>query len=500
MATSTNTGSDATEANQARDRAIGALVGLAVGDAVGTTLEFRRPGTFTPITDMVGGGPFRLPVGAWTDDTSMAMCLAESILDTGDLDAADQLRRYVQWRRDGYWSSTGTCFDIGSTTAGALSRFARTGATTDARVDEESAANGSLMRLAAVPIRWHTDVTVAAERSGESSRTTHPASRPVDTCRVIGAMIAALIQGSPADEVLDPGFWTWGDLHPSVQDVARGSWRGKQPPEIRGTGYCVDALEAALWAVGGATDFRDAVLRAANLGDDADTTAAIAGQLAGARWGSSGIPKAWRDRIVAGDRIAAIAARLFDLAVGIAANDEWSLDAMIHGWWIEPGALLAGEYPGATTPDIAKARIDVLVDHGVRTFVDLTETVDGLEPYAEHLATIGARRGLDLHHRPYPIPDMGVCSAESYDEILEAIRESTDRGVVYIHCWGGIGRTSTVVGCLLVDAGLDADAALADITRRRSTTRKAHRAAPETPSQVDVIRARAARGRSHGNT
>ena len=265
-----------------------------------------------------------------------------------------------------------------------------------------------------------------------------------------------------------------------MSPAARGA--ASEPPEIRGTGYCVDALEAALWAVGGATDFRDAVLRAANLGDDADTTAAIAGQLAGARWGWSGIPAAWRDRIVAGDRIAAIAGRLFDLAVGAAANDEWPLDATIHGWWVEPGALLAGEYPGATTPDVAEARIDVLVDHGVRTFIDLTETVDGLEPYAEHVATIGARRGLDLHHRPFPIPDMGVRSAEGYDEILEAIRESTDRGVVYIHCWGGIGRTSTVVGCLLVDAGLDADAALADITRRRSTTRKAHRAAPETPA------------------
>ena len=164
----------------ARDRAIGALVGLAVGDAVGTTLEFRRPGTFTPIDDMVGGGPFRLPAGAWTDDTSMAMCLAESILDTGDLDPADQLRRYVAWWRGGYWSSTGTCFDIGGTTAGALSRFERTGEIVDADIDGHAAANGSLMRLAAVPIRWHTDIADAADRSGESSRTTHPAGRPVD--------------------------------------------------------------------------------------------------------------------------------------------------------------------------------------------------------------------------------------------------------------------------------------------------------------------------------
>jgi ADP-ribosyl-[dinitrogen reductase] hydrolase len=100
----------------ARDRAIGALVGLAVGDAVGTTLEFMSPGSFAPIDDMVGGGPFRLAAGQWTDDTSMAMCLAESILDTGLLDPADQLRRYVAWHRHGYWSSTGTCFDIGNTT------------------------------------------------------------------------------------------------------------------------------------------------------------------------------------------------------------------------------------------------------------------------------------------------------------------------------------------------------------------------------------------------
>ena len=211
----------------ARDRAVGTLVGLAVGDAVGTTLEFQPPGTFAPISDMVGGGPFRLPVGAWTDDTSMAMCLAESILDTGDLDPADQLRRYVAWWRDGYWSSNGRCFDIGGTTSAALSRFERTGAITDSRVDDESAANGSLMRLAAVPIRWHGDVAEAAERSGESSRTTHAARRPVDACRVMGAMIAALIQGTDADHVLGRDFWQWGDLDPAVLAIAGGIVAGQ---------------------------------------------------------------------------------------------------------------------------------------------------------------------------------------------------------------------------------------------------------------------------------
>src|SRR3954449_402253 len=188
----------------ALDRAVGTLLGLACGDAVGTTLEFRSPGTFEPIDDMVGGGPFGLQAGEWTDDTSMALCLAESILDTGRLDLGDQLRRYLLWKDSGYLSSNGRCFDIGTTTRVQLERFRRTGETIDPHPDEEAAANGSLMRLAAVPIRWHTDPATAADRSGESSRTTHAARRPIDCCRLMGAMISALISGATFDEVIAP--------------------------------------------------------------------------------------------------------------------------------------------------------------------------------------------------------------------------------------------------------------------------------------------------------
>lgn len=480
----------------ARDRAVGALVGLAVGDAVGTALEFEPPGTFTPIADMVGGGPFRLEPGQWTDDTSMAMCLAESILDTGGLDPADQLRRYVAWRNDGYWSSNGRCFDIGGTTARALARFERSGAVTDPTPDEAAAANGSLMRLAAVPIRWHTDTAEAAERSAESSRTTHSAQRPTDACRVLGAMLAALIQGSPADEVLDPGFWQLGALHPEVEQVARGSWAAKHPPEIRGTGYSVAALEAALWAVGGAVDFRDAVLRAANLGDDADTTAAIAGQLAGARWGWSGIPTGWRHQLTDGVRIAAIAGRLFDAAASTTPGALWPHDDVVHAYWVEPGRVLAGEYP-ASKGDAVRSRLKVnlLIDHGIRTFVDLTTPHDGLDEYAHLVDEAAARRGLRLERVPHPIPDMGVTDDAGYDATVAALRAASARGGVYVHCWGGIGRTATVIGCLLIDGGHAADASLAQIDRWRSSTHKAHMPAPQTPGQVEVIRRRAERGR-----
>ena len=474
-----------------RDRAIGALVGLAVGDAVGTTLEFKRPGSFTPIVDMVGGGPFALEAGQWTDDTSMAMCLAESILDSDDLDPADQLRRYVSWFRDGYWSANGRCFDIGGTTRGALARFERTGAVTDEHIDQESAANGSLMRLAPLPIRWHSDLGEAAERAGESSRTTHPASRPVDACRVYAAMIAALIQGRPIDEVLDADFWQQGPLDPRIEAVVRGSWRTKQPPEIRGAGYVVDALEAALWAVAGATDVRDAILRGANLGDDADTTAAIAGQLAGARWGYAGIPTEWRERITEAQRIAGIAGRLFDLGAGSEPSHPWAHDQFVHGYWVEPGRILAGEYPGhPDSVERARSKVNLLVDHGIRTFVDLTTPQDNMAPYEHLIVEAADRRRMDLQRIQHPIPDMGTVGADAYDEILASIRGRLETGGVYIHCWGGIGRTGTVVGCLLVDGGLSSDAALARLDELRSATKKRNMPAPQTREQIEIIRQR----------
>lgn len=468
----------------ARDRAVGTLLGLAVGDAVGTTLEFQRPGTFEPITDMVGGGPFGLRPGQWTDDTSMALCLAESLLDTGDMDLADQMRRYLSWRDEGYLSSNGRCFDIGNTVSRQLSRFARTGEPVDPSPDEDAAANGSLMRLAPVPIRWHGDVAEAAERSAESSRSTHAARRPVDACRVLGAMTAALIGGRTADDVFAPDFWQLGDLHPEVDAVARGSWQAKEPPAIRGTGFCVDALEAAVWAVAGADSFRDAVLRAANLGNDADTTAAIAGQLAGARWGASGIPAAWRTKITLVERITTMADQLFATGADEDPPTTWAHNDAHHAWWVEPGRGWR-----------SRATVDLLVDAGVRTFVDLTEAGE-LTPYEHHVAAAADARRLDLRHRRFPIPDVSVLADDAYDEILDAIRTEAERGAVYVHCWGGVGRTGTVVGCLLADDGHDHDSIVARLVELRAGTRKANRHSPETEAQRQIIRRRGDRPRT----
>jgi ADP-ribosyl-[dinitrogen reductase] hydrolase len=292
----------------------GALLGLAAGDAVGTAVEFKAPGTFDRVTDMVGGGPFHLPAGAWTDDTSMALCLGESLVECRGFDSVDQLERYVRWYRDGYWSSTGRCFDIGNATRAALQQFERTHEPYPGDSDPHAAGNGPPMKLAPVALAYAAHPAEAIRYAGLSARTTHGAREAVDACRYWAALLVGALDGTDLRGLIGagayspvPGLWEREPLHPEIASVAAGSFREKGPPAIRGSGYIVDALEAALWAVHSTDDFEAAVLAAVNLGDDADTTAAIAGQLAGALYGVDAIPKRWRDQIVMRDEILALA-------------------------------------------------------------------------------------------------------------------------------------------------------------------------------------------------
>lgn len=298
----------------------GALLGLAAGDALGTTLEFSGAGPHD-LKDIVGGGPFRLQPGQWTDDTSMALCLAESLVTCRGFDARDQMERYVRWRDHGHLSSNGCCFDIGNTTDAALERFARTGEPYSGSTNPFSAGNGSIMRLAPVPMAYARNAGEAIRRSAESSRTTHGAPEAVDACRYFGGLIWGALNGVDKATLLSPGYcpvpglWQAEPLASKITEIAAGSFLTKEPPAIRGRGYVVDSLEAALWALDRSETFREGALLAANLGEDADTTAAVYGQLAGALYGEQGIPVEWRHLLALRETIEALADGLYALAM-----------------------------------------------------------------------------------------------------------------------------------------------------------------------------------------
>lgn len=302
------------------ERYRGALLGLATGDALGTSLEFMSPGSFEPLSEMIGGGPFQLAAGQWTDDTSMALCLAESLCECGAFDARDQMERYLRWYRTGYLSSTGACFDIGNTVRQALQRFQRSGEPFSGLQDPYSAGNGSLMRLAPVVLAYAASPEKVLFYAAESSRTTHATSTAIDACRYFAALTWGALQGLEKQVLLaEPyspteGYWEAKPLSPEIDEIARGSYKQRQPPQIKGSGYVVRSLEAALWAFYHANSFREGCLLAVNLGDDADTTGAIFGQLGGAYYGASAIPQDWYQKLALRELIESLAFRLWEAA------------------------------------------------------------------------------------------------------------------------------------------------------------------------------------------
>ncbi|RAW15221.1 ADP-ribosylglycohydrolase family protein [Paenibacillus taichungensis] len=301
-----------------KDRFQGCFIGLAAGDALGTTVEFSSPGTFEPVIDIVGGGVFNLAPGQWTDDTSMALCLAESLVRKENFDPGDQMRRYTNWYQVGYMSSTGTCFDIGGATRSALERFAATGEAYSGSINPMTAGNGSIMRLAPVAMAYANQPDQAVRYAGLSSRTTHAAVESVEACEVLAAILVAGLRGADKEVMLRPETCRqWREekfFSPAIEEIVQGSYRDKAPPDIQGSGYVVRSLEAALWAFHQSSTFEKGALLAVNLGDDADTTGAVYGQIAGAYYGLSGIPIHWREKLAMRDTLSELSEALWSKA------------------------------------------------------------------------------------------------------------------------------------------------------------------------------------------
>lgn len=261
---------------------------------------------------MIGGGPFALPPGAWTDDTALALCLADSLLANPALDPADLLARFHRWWEWGENSATGVGIGIGRTTWAALARFRAEGHL----IADDSAAlasNGGIMRLAPVAIRFHTSPEDAARLARAQSLPTHAAPAALDAAELLARILVAAIGGAGKAALTPAGAYP---EDPGIAALAAGEWRGKRRDEVIADGSARATLEAALWAVCSADDFAAAVLLAANLGGDADTAAAIAGQIAGAVWGASAIPETWLENLVKVAHIRDRAERLYEAAGG----------------------------------------------------------------------------------------------------------------------------------------------------------------------------------------
>lgn len=291
-------------------------MGLAVGDALGTTNEFQPAGSFEPITDMVGGGVFGLEPGQWTDDTSMALCLADSLLAQGRYDSFDVMERYDRWYKEGYRSSTGTCFDIGNQVTRSLWDFREQQRVPTSAERTTSAGNGAIMRLAPVIIagfklRDPREIVVTA---GLSARETHFSVEAEAATEVFAALLVGALLGWSPEQLMDV---SWASTGAAFDEMAarvispdpqvRASW------EAETNGYIVNGLRLAVHGLLDFPSFKDATLAIANMGGDSDTNAAIYGQLGGAFYGIEGIPASWRERVHLGEEIDQLARDLVDL-------------------------------------------------------------------------------------------------------------------------------------------------------------------------------------------
>jgi ADP-ribosyl-[dinitrogen reductase] hydrolase len=302
-----------------RDRFRGCLIGLAVGDCLGAPIEFSPRGTYEPVTGLRPGGVFNLNIGEWTDDTSMALCMAESILQRhGRIDPVHLLSTWSAWYRHGYLSSTGRCFDIGQGTRMALERFRAQPQPVCG--DSHGAGNGCLMRLAPVPMRHVTSgPMILMDAARISAMTTHGAKEAIDATMAFSLIISDAIRGTLDRSTLVPSTCpldhpVWAGMHPGVMSIMSGSWRASDMSTVSSSGYVLDTLHAALWAFGTSNSFEEGALKAVNLGDDADTVGAVYGQLAGAWYGYRSIPPSWKQPLVMHDAIIGYADRLHRLA------------------------------------------------------------------------------------------------------------------------------------------------------------------------------------------
>ena len=308
-----------------------ALLGVAIGDALGVPYEFKSREEMTqyPATDMVGHGTHHQPKGTWSDDSSLTFCLAESLVNGYDLQNIAQ--RFINWREYAYWTAHNEVFDIGMTTSRAITRLhdiIQRGAITELKEqklhgDEFDNGNGSLMRI--IPLLFHIQgkpITEQFELIWEVSALTHRHIRAAMSCLIYLRLAEKLLVKIPKEtayqEMREEIIAFWDKIafpqeeRIHFQRVIQEDVRGIKQKDLRSGGYVIEVLESSIYFFLTEGNYKDTVLSIINLGHDTDTSAAIAGGLAGIYYGASTIPQYWLASLVRMEDILELGERLFD--------------------------------------------------------------------------------------------------------------------------------------------------------------------------------------------
>lgn len=296
------------------DKYQGAFIGLAIGDTLGMSVEFEDPKDFEPLTEPIAGGTFDLPLGYWTDDTSMALCLADSLLEKGGYDSFDVMDKYWVWWSDGYRSSTGACFDIGNQTVACLEEYKSGGKAVIPKNKDRTfdAGNGSVMRLAPLIIASHSagnSLEETMELSRISGRETHYSFMAEASTALFGAMIFNAFEAKEKEEIFDLGLYKITDDLGELINALKTA-KEQDPSNLKTGGYVLDSLVCAVWSFLNNVTFESGALAVVNLGGDSDTNGAIYGQLAGAYYGIDSIPEEWKKILHLESEISDLAIRL----------------------------------------------------------------------------------------------------------------------------------------------------------------------------------------------
>ena len=295
-----------------KSRVAGIFIGLAVGDALGVSMEKKEAGSFEFVSEMEGVGVHNLPPGAWTDETATALCLAESLLVTNDLDVYDLAERFKRWVQTGENSSTGICIGIEQKLLNLIGGYDRTGRVDPESLNQKVRGNSVLARVGPVACIHWDELDMASRIAKQQSYLTHSSEIVAAASEYLVLMLSHLIAGRDWQYICD--MPPKNDWPLEITSIAKGHWRSRKLDDLKSTKHIADILETSIWCVGNSENFEDAVSKAINLGGNSTAVGAVTGQIAGAVWGLEAIPIRWFDKLLKIEKLTDVAMQMVELS------------------------------------------------------------------------------------------------------------------------------------------------------------------------------------------